>query len=53
MFPILNSVLGNHPINIHLFEVGCVAVSPQTDFGSIVDEHKHLEVYINRLGIVS
>ena len=51
MFPLLNSALGNHTINIHLFEDGCIAFSPQTDFGSIVDKHKHLEVYINRLGI--
>lgn len=51
MHPIINTKLGNHPINVHLFEDGCIAFSPQTDFGSIVDKHKHLEVYINRLGI--
>lgn len=51
MYPIINTKLGNHPINLHLFENGTVAFSPQTDFGSIVDKHKNLEVYINRLGI--
>ena len=51
MFPIINTQLGNHPINLHLFDNGMIAFSPQTDFGSIVDKHKTLEVYINRMGI--
>ena len=51
MFPLLNSTLGNHPINIHLFEDGCIAFSLNQTLEVLLISTKYLEVYINRLGI--
>ena len=51
MFPIINTQLGNHPISLHLFDNGMSAFSPLAEFDSIIDKHKTLEVYIDRIGI--